>query len=222
VGATAIACLTGQEPENLPHKGLAIDVRRALGPTRDPRLTSLLERMLDPDPDRRAGDLGRALLETLGPQRTSSPPHSGSKAPKSANPTTAWGPPRRRRHNAFALSILLLVMVSLFLARIATFGLFRVALPLVLGILAVFFGSSLKKAAGRCLEIGEAGEFALRNAARRVGGLEPLRQRRPRRRYRVETPSTLDTEGEAVEDSFDARYDSVEHDIHDERRRRRS
>jgi serine/threonine protein kinase len=225
VGATAIACLTGEEPENLPHKGLAIDVRRALGPTREPRLTSLLEQLLDPDPDRRAGDLGRALRETMGPQR-SSPPHGRASKPgkssKFSHTTTAWGPPRRRPRNGFALSILLLVMVSLFVARIATFGLFRVALPLVLGMLAIFFGSGLKKAAGRCLEIGEAGEFALRNAARRVGGLEPLRQPRPRRRYRVDTSSTLDTEGEAVEDSFDAEHDHAEHDIHDERERRRS
>ena len=31
IGATALAMLTGQQPEDLPHKGLAIDVRAALG-----------------------------------------------------------------------------------------------------------------------------------------------------------------------------------------------
>lgn len=54
VGATAIRMLTGTEPENLPHRGLAIDVPAALGTSVDPALVEMLSRMLDPDPDRRA------------------------------------------------------------------------------------------------------------------------------------------------------------------------
>jgi tRNA A-37 threonylcarbamoyl transferase component Bud32 len=54
IAATALSMLTGKEPEELPHKGLAVDVRAALGPSADAGLVDSLERMLDPDPDRRA------------------------------------------------------------------------------------------------------------------------------------------------------------------------
>jgi len=54
IAATALSMLTGKEPEELPHRGLALDVRAALGPSADAGLVDSLERMLDPDPDRRA------------------------------------------------------------------------------------------------------------------------------------------------------------------------
>jgi serine/threonine protein kinase len=55
VGVTALVMLTGQEPEELPHKGLAIDVAAALKglPVR-PELVHALEQMTSPDPDARA------------------------------------------------------------------------------------------------------------------------------------------------------------------------
>jgi hypothetical protein len=111
------------------------------------------------------------------------------------------------------------VILSLLVARLATFGLFRVALPVVLTILALFFGSSLRNAARRMREIGEAGEAGLRSAARRVRGMEhgaPSR-RGGRRRYRVGTAATVETEGEAVEDFHD-----VDDAARDHRRSRRS
>ncbi|MGH7269638.1 MAG: serine/threonine protein kinase [Polyangiaceae bacterium] len=79
IGATALAMLTGAEPSNLPHKGLAIDVRAALadasGPL-DSRLIDVLERMLDPDPDRRPARIA-PLLERL--ERV----HSGGRSRES-------------------------------------------------------------------------------------------------------------------------------------------
>ena len=54
VGATALALVTGREPEELPHRGLAIDVRAALGSGAPPWLVRVLSSMLDPDPDKRA------------------------------------------------------------------------------------------------------------------------------------------------------------------------
>ena len=222
VGATAIACLTGEEPENLPHKGLAIDVRRSLGQSRDPALTALLERLLEPDPDRRANDLGRALDETLGADRhrppgaRSAPPPGSSATP----PPNAWGPPRRSEP-AIGPLIVLIVTLALFAARLATFGLFRVALPVVLGILAVFFGGALRNAARRSREIGRAGELGLRNAARRVQGADPLPNPQRRRRYRVRTPDTIDTEGVPIEDDSD-RYDERERRRERRRQRRHS
>src|SRR5580658_2080041 len=54
VGATALAMLIGKQPEDLPHRGLGIDVRTSLRGVASLELTSTLERMLEPDPDRRA------------------------------------------------------------------------------------------------------------------------------------------------------------------------
>jgi hypothetical protein len=71
IGATALAMLTGRQPEDLPHKGLTVDVRAALGDgpagrgargrSRE-RLVGILEAMLEPDPDRRASRI-TPLLE---------------------------------------------------------------------------------------------------------------------------------------------------------------
>lgn len=61
IGATALALLTGEEPEALPHKGLAIDVANAV-PTQAPAwLVRTLEAMLDPDPDARASSIADAM-----------------------------------------------------------------------------------------------------------------------------------------------------------------
>lgn len=55
VGATAITALTATEPDQLPHRGLRIDVRGIFGAGRvSERLIVALERMLEPDPDQRA------------------------------------------------------------------------------------------------------------------------------------------------------------------------
>jgi len=78
VGATALAALTGVEPETLPHKGLRIDVRAALLGRASPDLVSALERMLEPDPDLRPKSLAVALdgMNTSVPP----PPPSGRRA----------------------------------------------------------------------------------------------------------------------------------------------
>jgi serine/threonine protein kinase len=74
VGATAIAALTGREPETLPHRGLAIDVRDAVGNGAGPELVASLERMLEPDPDRRAPSLATALDVATMPAPSRPPP----------------------------------------------------------------------------------------------------------------------------------------------------
>ena len=72
VGATALSLLSGREPEELPHKGLAIDVDAALRGQVDRRLIAALRSMLEPDPDRRARSVGEALrlagLDVDGPR----------------------------------------------------------------------------------------------------------------------------------------------------------
>jgi hypothetical protein len=61
VGATALSLVTGREPEDLPHKGLSIDVEGALRGQVDRRLIAALRSMLEPDPDRRAASIDAAL-----------------------------------------------------------------------------------------------------------------------------------------------------------------
>jgi serine/threonine protein kinase len=72
MGATALAMLTGRQPEDLPHKGLAVDVRGALagrGGRGSGRLTGILEAMLEPDPDRRASRIAPLLQLPLDGSR---------------------------------------------------------------------------------------------------------------------------------------------------------
>ena len=61
IGATALAVLTGVEPEDLPHKGLAVDVEAALRGRASRRLTELLTQMLEPDPDKRPSRIAPLL-----------------------------------------------------------------------------------------------------------------------------------------------------------------
>jgi len=84
-GATALSMLTGREPEDLPHKGLAIDVKAALGSGVSPAMVSALSAMLEPDPDKRAVKIG-PLLSRIG---AAAPP-----PPRAAPAPPAWGPPK--------------------------------------------------------------------------------------------------------------------------------
>ncbi|RYZ02249.1 MAG: serine/threonine protein kinase [Myxococcales bacterium] len=73
VAATALSLLTGREPEELPHQGLAIDVEAALRGQADRRLVAALRGMLEPDPDRRTPSVDAALQRSglLGGARPS-------------------------------------------------------------------------------------------------------------------------------------------------------
>ncbi len=80
IGATALSMLTGRQPEALPHKGLAIDVRAALEGrgggrlARDGHLAEVLTAMLDPDPDRRPARIAPLLGRTArSPDRRAGP-----------------------------------------------------------------------------------------------------------------------------------------------------
>jgi serine/threonine protein kinase len=69
VGATALAALTGVDPEALPHRGLRIDVRAATGGRVSESLVRALEKMLEPDPDVRAKSLAEAFGASGVPSR---------------------------------------------------------------------------------------------------------------------------------------------------------
>lgn len=95
VGVTALTLLTGIEPEDMPHRGLAIDVRATLAAgmrdARDEALIRVLEAMLEVDPDRRASRIG-PLLATL----PLAPPPS---APRRQTPSDPPSERRKRKGN---------------------------------------------------------------------------------------------------------------------------
>jgi serine/threonine protein kinase len=86
VGATAVAALTGADPDTLPHRGLALDVRSALAGRASEAMIASLERMLEPDPDRRATSVAAALewgAAPAAPVKTSLAPSNEDAAVKS-------------------------------------------------------------------------------------------------------------------------------------------
>lgn len=85
VGATALSLVTGREPEDLPHKGLGIDVESALRGQVDKRLIQALRSMLEPDPDKRAPSVESALLV------------AGLAAPATSGSSTAEAAKKARR-----------------------------------------------------------------------------------------------------------------------------
>jgi hypothetical protein len=79
VGATAVAALTGADPETLPHRGLRLDVRAALAGRASDGMIAALERMMEPDPDLRAKSVGAALDEAVE-GATTAPPYAQAPA----------------------------------------------------------------------------------------------------------------------------------------------
>lgn len=87
VGATALTMMTGRQPEDLPHKGLALDVAAVLGKTAHPTLVSALSAMLEPDPDKRADQIGKLLGDLRNaPGKTKREPPKKSDASKAEKP----------------------------------------------------------------------------------------------------------------------------------------
>jgi serine/threonine protein kinase len=183
LGATALTLLSGREPEDLPHRGLAIDVKAALA--HDPAFARVLEKMLDPDPDRRANRVTPLLGELQAAPSGAGPWMPGQHAPG------PWPPAPGTRDRAsyakplVASSIVVLIMlVGLAIARVSTNVLFRVVLPMLLVLLSIFFGGGLRRAAKRMQRVGEHGDEGLRHAIdvvrgradRRSGGWKPPRR----------------------------------------------
>lgn len=85
IGATALAMLTGEEPERLPHEGLAIDVERALRGAARPALARVLARMLEPDPDVRPSRIAPLLDEPRRHDATASSASPGKRGSRGAS-----------------------------------------------------------------------------------------------------------------------------------------
>jgi len=232
VAATALALATGREPEDLPHRGLAIDVPAALGPGAEPWLVRALSAMLEPDPDKRPRRVTarRPTTSNAAREETRAERRERERAERASQRASGgdWQRPdfgdlrgireqgraqreqmkaegrrlrrelkqqirdetRRVRRQAreyrrsrpeqwqgrppgfgpAAPLLISLIVLGLTLARVATFALFRVFLPTLLGLLAIFFGRGLRRAAWRCREIGVHGDRGLLHAIDAVRG----------------------------------------------------
>src|SRR6185503_9477601 len=71
LGATIVALAGGIEPEDVPRKGLRMDLERHL-PTLDPGFRAALLAMTDPDPDKRP-QRARDVVELLAKSRPPRP-----------------------------------------------------------------------------------------------------------------------------------------------------
>ena len=161
IGATALTMLTGREPEALPHRGLAIDVRAALRGHAGDRLVGVLERMLDPDPDRRAsriapllgkltGDRGRTVDRSPRDERRDdglSDRFARRQARRAARRAERAARRDRRRYRGppFPLSVILSLLFLLAMLGVSIVT--QVVVPIVLTVLSLFFARQALRSA---------------------------------------------------------------------------
>jgi len=175
VGATVLAMLTGKQPEDLPHRGLGIDVRASLRGVANDGLTRTLERMLEPDPERRAGriEVPRAPRAESRARRSApewSDRRDARRARKIArriqrNALRAMRPRRRWRGPAGFLPVFL-VLIALSVARVAVSMAMFVVVPAVLTVLSLVFGHALREAARAVTQGGRRAYDAIDEQAR--------------------------------------------------------
>jgi tRNA A-37 threonylcarbamoyl transferase component Bud32 len=222
IGATALAMLTGKEPEDLPHRGLAVDVSEALGGLVSKELTIVLARMLEPDPDRRASsiELPRGAKDARGarPARSSeedwgdgrrSEGWDDAKGSESwnlgrAEAKRAWRKARRARRDARRAARrarrvrgpgafpIFFVLLGLAVARVAISVALFVVVPLVLQALSLVFGRALREAAEAVTRGGRRAYEALDEQARALGAGAPDPPNQDGVRSRVDSTPRVD------------------------------
>jgi hypothetical protein len=191
--------LTGRAPEDLPHKGLAVDVRGALS-GRSERLAGVLESMLDPDPDRRASRIA-PLLERHGERSASRPPersqreerrddrrerHARRDARRRARRDQRPGHVSRGIPFPFSLVFGIVIAAGMLAVAVAT----QVVVPIVLTLLSIFFArQSLRTAVGNVREAGRTALGSLERSRQWVSGEEPEAARDPQVRVDAEQPA---------------------------------
>ena len=217
VGATIVAVLSGTEPEQLPHKGLAVDVRTALRGHASERLTSVLEQMLDPDPDRRPSRIAPLLAQfdsrrsRVDPAPASDRYAGGRRQRREARRQArrqGREARRRNRHSGWApwpirLAFSLLFLALILAVTIAT----QVVIPLALSLLSLFFArQALRSAAGSVRDAGQRAVQSIRRTGREFG--EQDRGEEIRARVEEEGP----TRARVQQDDFEEEADPIEED----------
>jgi hypothetical protein len=170
IAATCVAMLTGMQPEELPHRGLAIDVAGALRGRASAGLVSALTRMLDPDPERRAARV-ELPREARPARETRWDREAARRARRDARREARRARRAQRRHGRSRgrapMPFLFVVLLGLAVARVAVSLAMFAVVPLVLGILSLVFGQRLRDAARRVRSAGERAYEALDRAAQR-------------------------------------------------------
>jgi hypothetical protein len=224
LGATALAMLTGKEPEALPHRGLAIDVRAALRGRASPQLVAVLERMLDPDPDRRAASIAPLMAQLQGgrrPRTDARPPRDERRdrheerftrrqARRAARRAERAARREGRRYRGppfpFSLVLTLVFLAAMLAVSIAT----QVVVPVVLTLLSLFFARrAMLSAVAAVRDAGHRAVDAMDRVRRGAGDEQPADPAR----LRVEEPP------DAVRARI-AEPDPAEDEAEDEGRRR--
>lgn len=249
VGATALALLTGRDPESLPHQGLELDVARALAGHVDVRLVHVLSAMLRPDPDQRAPRLvsllaeyrlrlppgeraGQVRRKRAGAEARDPGPRSRAREHQARAPHRYPHDPHSSRGSAHAgpawqtgpsdswliwnvLTVPLLLM-GLQIAKLATWALFSVMLPILFNLLALFFGHGLRRTGQHLATVGRRGRRALGQASQRLverSDSAAFRRHRARHASRVRVDAharrrVTDEERfeRGVDESFDASW----------------
>jgi len=191
IGATAMAMLTGLEPEKLPHRGLMLDVQAALKGSVGPWLEGALVRMMEPDPDKRATRIGPLLDASRTPGRAA----EGAEAARQARPRPvgirggavsnrderragrraekeSHRRARRDRHREgpFRLPFVIRIVfgMALTIAQIAVILSLQVVVPFLLALLSLLFGDGLRRAADHVRVAGNDVGDALRDARMQV------------------------------------------------------
>jgi hypothetical protein len=165
IGATAMAMLTGREPEDLPHRGLAIVVDEALGGRVNPRLGRILERMLHPDPDRRAPRIA-PLLESRGPPGR----HDASRARRAERRV------RRASRHPFPWPLELVFTLAFAIGIVWVLIVTHVVVPLILRLLSLLIARrALVSAADAVHEAGSRAVEGMTRSRRWMqgGGVAP-------------------------------------------------
>jgi serine/threonine protein kinase len=211
LGATAIAMLTGREPEDLPHEGLGIDVARALPKSTPIALVRALTAMLIADPDRRVDSIDDALAflrvneEKKNKQKSAPPPQppqelsrKEKRALKEEKRKLDREERKRRRAAAKGRAIpfipRVVAQIGLLAATIAVWAVVGVAVPLVLTVLSLIFGAKLRAAAKSCAKAAMRASSRMSDASRFLSGyrkeeaVTPEQERASRARVIAVTP----------------------------------
>jgi hypothetical protein len=170
LGATALALLTGTEPEDLPHKGLAIDVTNAVPETTPAWLVRALEAMLEPDPDRRASSIEEALARGGARAGTTAAPPSASPSRRERGRSRRERRHERGRRRGRGVPFPLRVgaWAGLLVARVAVWLAVGVLVPLLLLALAPMFGPGLRRAAHATRRASGRAVAAIGRASRKI------------------------------------------------------
>ncbi len=164
LGATAVAMLTGVEPEDLPHEGLRIDVARAIDGPRP--LVRTLEAMLEPDPDRRAATIEDALARFQAPE--SKKTNRRQRRRERREEQRRLREARRGRRAPFLPRIV--AQLAILLARAVVGVVVGAIVPLVLVILSLLFGAALRRAAAATSRAARRADARMARGSRWLAG----------------------------------------------------